>query len=198
MNEILQNIYQRRAVRKYKNIGVERHLIDDVIAAGTMAPSAKNEQSWKFYVLTDREKIKKLSKEIAHRAYHHLKDVSLKDIAQMTLSMFHFSTIKDLILRNDHVFYGAPVVIFITSPVHDEWGGLNTGMCAQNMMLAAQSLGLATCPIGFARMVSEVEDYYLLNIGSNEQIELALTLGYANEAPATPPRENRQVTYLDA
>lgn len=196
MNEVLSNIYHRRAVRRYKDIAVEKPLIDEIIAAGKMAPSAKNEQSWKFYVLTDREKILKLSKEIAHRAYHHLTDISLKEAAKMTLSFFHFSAIKDWLTQDDHVFYGAPVVVFITAPVNDEWGGLNTGMCAQNMMLAAQSLGLATCPVGFARMVTETTDYHLLQIPETETVELAVIVGYADEQPEPLPKTAHNVTYL--
>jgi len=196
MNDVIQNIYRRRAVRRYKDIVVEKALIDEVIAAGKMAPSAKNEQSWKFYVLTDRENIARLCKEIAHVAYRFLKDMSLKEVAKMTLSFFHFSAVKEFIAQEDHVFYGAPVVIFITAPEDDEWGPLNTGMCAQNMMLAAHSLGLATCPVGFARLAKDVKDYHLLKIGEHERLEIAVVLGYGDEQPEPHPRKENNILYL--
>ena len=58
MNEVLKTIYERRAVRKYKHVTVARELIDMLLDAGRMAPSAMNKQPWKFYVLTDQKKIK--------------------------------------------------------------------------------------------------------------------------------------------
>jgi nitroreductase len=68
MNDILKNIFERRAVRKYKNMTVPKDLIGILLDAGRMAPSAMNRQPWKFYVLTDSKKIKSFSKEIAEVA----------------------------------------------------------------------------------------------------------------------------------
>lgn len=62
MNPIIENIYHRRAVRKYKDLAVDRDVIDEIIMAGKMAPSAMNRQPWKFYVLTDREKLGKFQR----------------------------------------------------------------------------------------------------------------------------------------
>ena len=70
---ILNIIYERRAVRKYKNEPVERNIIEQVIDAGRMAPSAINKQPWQFYVLTNSETIKSFSKQIA--------EVALKEFA---------------------------------------------------------------------------------------------------------------------
>lgn len=42
VNETLQIIYTRRAVRKYKETVVAKELIEQIIDAGRMAPSAIN------------------------------------------------------------------------------------------------------------------------------------------------------------
>lgn len=196
MNEILRNIYARRAVRKYKNMTVPRDLIEIVLDAGRMAPSAMNRQPWKFYILTDSRKIKTFSKEIAHIAVKEIRHVSLKEAAKMTLSFFHLSTMIDFLQHEDHIFYGAPVVIFITTPKADEWGALDTGMCVQNMMLAAKAIGLDSCPVGFARFVTQTPDYYSLNIPDEEQIQLALVLGYGDEQPPIHERLENNAVYL--
>jgi len=49
------------------------------------------------------------------------------------------------------------VVIFIISPHDNEWASLDVGMCAQNIMLAAKSLGLDTCPVGFGKYVEKTK-----------------------------------------
>lgn len=60
----IEVIYTRRAVRKYKDVSVQKELIEKIIDAGRMAPSAMNQQSWNFYVVTDRALIESFSKAI--------------------------------------------------------------------------------------------------------------------------------------
>ncbi|MGN6178347.1 MAG: nitroreductase family protein [Mucilaginibacter sp.] len=195
MNQVIETITTRRAVRRYKELAVEKSVIDQVIEAGRWAPSAMNEQSWRFYVLTDSEKIHRLAGDIAHLAFR-LKDRTLGELKAAALSIFHFSGLKELLTQDDHIFYHAPVVVFITAPDDNEWTGLNTGMCAQNMMLAAKSLGLDSCPIGLARFVEKTAHYPDLQIPVGEHIELALVLGYGAQQPKPHPRITNNVTYL--
>ena len=196
MNETIKIIYERRAVRKYKNMSVSKYIIDTLLDAGRMAPSAMNRQPWKFYVLTDQKKIKTFSKEIAGIAIKQIKQVGLKEVAKMTLSFFHLSTMVDFLKNEDHIFYGAPVVIFITTPKADEWGALDVGMCAQNIMLAAKSLGMDSCPVGFAKFITQTKDYYLLNVPDTEQLHLAIIIGYGNEKPAIHERIENNAVFL--
>jgi nitroreductase len=196
MNEVLKHIFERRAVRKYKHMSVDKDVIEMLLDAGRMAPSAMNRQPWKFYVLSDRKKIKAFSKEIAAIAVKQIKHVSLKELAKMTLSFFHLSTMVHFLEQDDHIFYGAPVVIFITSPLKDEWGALDVGMCAQNIMLAAKSMGLDTCPVGFAKFVSQTKDYYQLNIPASEQVDLAIIVGYGDESPKSHERIENNAVFI--
>jgi nitroreductase len=196
MNDILKNIYERRAVRKYKDMPLSKELVDILLDAGRMAPSAMNRQPWKFYVLTNTGKIKTFSKEIAGLAVKELKHVSLKDAAKMALSYFHLSKMIDFIRNDDHIFYGAPVVIFITTPVNDEWAALDAGMCAQNIMLAAKALGLDSCPVGFAKFVTQTKDYYRLNIPDTEEVHLAIAVGYGDEQPVMHERIANNAVYI--
>ena len=55
MNEVLKIIYARRAVRKYNDKPLDRKIIEELLDAGRMAPSAINKQPWKFYILTKKE-----------------------------------------------------------------------------------------------------------------------------------------------
>ncbi len=196
MNQVIENIYQRRAVRKYKDVSVDREIIDELIMAGKMAPSAMNKQPWKFYVLTDPERIKKISKDIEKLALKKMKEHSVKEFAKLALSLFHFSAIKHFLSTADHVFYNAPVVIFISHQLGDEWGKIDVGMCAQNMMLAAKAMGLESCPVGFAKFVSDTPDYHLLKIPDTEEIDLAIVVGYGDDVPDMPKRTTDHVTYL--
>jgi nitroreductase len=196
-NEVLKVIYERRAVRKFKGKSVDESLIQQVLDAGRMAPSAINRQPWKFYVLTNRESIKLYSKEIAKSAAVNLIKSGIKNIMKTTVDALHMSRKMDFLKGEDPVFHGAPVVIFMVSPKDNEWAALDIGMCSQNIMLAAKSLGLDTCPVGLAKYVEQTNLYAQLNIPASEQVNLAIILGYGDEDPAIHERKKDNVVFIN-
>lgn len=58
----MNNIYHRVSIRKYKEKPVEKEKILSILRAAMQAPSATNQQPWEFYVVTNKEKLKELSK----------------------------------------------------------------------------------------------------------------------------------------
>lgn len=58
----MNEIFTRISVRKYEEKEVEEDKIERIMKAAMAAPSAGNQQPWEFYVVTDKEKIKELSK----------------------------------------------------------------------------------------------------------------------------------------
>lgn len=55
-NKVIQIISKRRSIRKYKPKAVSKSLIYEILKAGTLAPSSKNRQPWKFIVATTKSK----------------------------------------------------------------------------------------------------------------------------------------------
>jgi nitroreductase len=70
-------------------------------------------------------------------------------------------------------------------------------MCAQNMMLAAKSLGLDSCPIGFAKYIEQTLVYHKLEVPDGEDVQLAVILGYGDEKPEPHPRIKDNVLFID-
>ena len=197
MNEVIKNIYERRAVRKYTNKAVSKDIIEKLLDAGKMSPSATNKQPWKFYVVTSKEDIKLFSSEIAKVGMKSMAEMSLKKVASAIVSSItDLAHGIDFMKAKDPVFYGAPVVIFITSPIENEWAGLDIGMCSQNIILAAKSLGLDSCPIGFGKFVEKSKDYPKLNIPQTEQVQIAIVIGYGNEIPEVHKRKKDNVVWV--
>ena len=58
----MNGIFHRISVRKYEDRPIEKEKIMEILRAGMQAPSACNQQPWEFFVVTDKEKIQKLSK----------------------------------------------------------------------------------------------------------------------------------------
>lgn len=196
MNEILKTIHERRAVRKYQDRPVTRELIDQVIDAGRVAPSAMNRQPWSFYVVTDPEMIRRMSSQIAKASVVVMAKTGLREIIRSASGLLHAVAGMKFFQSDDFVFHGAPVVIFLTAPADNEWAPIDIGMCCQNMSLAAKSLGLDTCPVGFGKFVEQTKSYAELRIPDGEKVILSLILGYGDEKPEPHPKRRNNVFYI--
>lgn len=167
--DVMDAVYGRRAVRLYEDWKLDVRTIEQLIDAAIHAPSAMNEQPWSFAVVQD----KALLKRISERA----KAFWLERSGSPLASPFH------------DVFYGAGTLIVICARP-SEWSA-NEDCClaAQNLMLAAHGLGLATCPIGLAReALNEPEFRRELALPDDHTAVFPVVVGYPREAPAPPPR----------
>ena len=196
-NETLKTIFERRAVRKYLPIMVDDDIIEKVLDACRMAPSAMNGQPWRFYIVTHSDTIALFSKEIAKVTSKVVLKAAVKHPIQTIKTFLHFSPGQIGLESKDPIFHGAPVVIFISSPKDNEWAGLDIGMCAQNMMLAAKSLGLDTCPIGFAKYIEQTPVFHRLEVPGGEEVQLAVILGYGDEKPEPHSRVKNNAIFID-
>jgi nitroreductase len=196
INETLQLIYKRRSVRKYKDKAVEEDKIIAIIDAGRMAPSAINRQPWKFYILTKMDDIEAFENETAKAATKGILSSGLKNIMKSLADGFRLLHGIDFMKAKNPIFHGAPVVVFITSPKDNEWAALDIGMCSQNMMLAAKSIGLDSCPVGLGKYVEQTDLYSKLNVSKSDHVNLALIFGYSDETPEVHERKKDNVFYI--
>ena len=97
-------------------------------------------------------------------------------------------------------FYGAPALICVCTPAKGG-GELDAGLLGENMMLAAQSLGLGTCclggPVRFL-VSNEKCKFFLdrLDIPADYKLNYILAIGYPDEEPAAKPRDASKVKYI--
>lgn len=52
---MLEEVWKRQSIRKYQNRPVEKEKIEELLRAAMNAPTARNTQSWRFLVVTNRE-----------------------------------------------------------------------------------------------------------------------------------------------
>lgn len=194
MNYILENIKSRRSVRSYLDQKVPKRLIEEVLEAGRSAPSALNKQPWEFVVVTNKALIEKLSlstRKTAKKVYALLPFLKLfkPDLRdERTIAAIRKTAGTD----HDTVFYNAPAIIFIVSRHSDGWVPIDCALAAQNMMLSAHSLGLGSCFIGRASMLSR-DRRLLKKIGIRRGYRIYTTLifGYPKEFPKTTPQRRK-------
>lgn len=195
--DLYKLIESRKSIRKYKKEPVPPEVLERILNAGMHAPSGKNRQNWRFFVVQGKKRDEYLK-------YSQKSWLGIKDILQNKLkpSLYEFTE------RFFYTLGDAPVIIFCYS-VNDKEERYHTSvgsvyMAVENMILAAVAEGLGTCPMGAPLEIKEEVDEFL-NISSvslkpGEEIELlcALVVGYPDHEPPKAPRqtENR-VTYLE-
>ena len=59
---VIEVLKARRSVRLYGRAPVPRHIIEDIIDCGRLAPSATNTQPWEFVVVTDPDTLLRIAK----------------------------------------------------------------------------------------------------------------------------------------
>lgn len=118
MSDLLDIIKGRRSIRKYQEKEVPDQAIAQMLEAARWAPSAANNQPWRFVVLKDPQ----LKEEVVR-------------------------TFQGLAAINSFV-KSAPLIFLIYVESSHRWVELDCGMACQNLMLEAHSLGLGTCFIG--------------------------------------------------
>lgn len=68
--ELKEVLLTRRSVRKFKEEPLSEEIILELLRAAMSAPSACNKQPWEFYVVTNQDKIRELSKSSMFSRYN--------------------------------------------------------------------------------------------------------------------------------
>lgn len=184
-NEVLKAIYQRRSVRNFCPDDVPDDAIKEIIRAGTFAPSAMNTQPWRFVVIRDRDMIKKLSDKAKELWVEQSKNMQSLDLQRLA----------DMVSRpNFNLFYNAPLLIMIFADSRGFMPQVDCAMAAQNMMLAAWSLGLGSCYIGLAQPLERVAGIMKeLGVSEKHRLVASLIFGFPADGVLEAPERNRDV-----
>ncbi|MHC1592417.1 MAG: nitroreductase family protein [Candidatus Helarchaeales archaeon] len=210
--DILKVLRARRSIRQYKQDDLPRDKIEAVLEAMRYAPSASNEQSWSYIVITDPVKKQLLIDKTMDML------VLLKKLLKIAplIRVFLPANLRKMVDRpstrpsleriiseynngRDPVFHGAPCVIILHSPKYGHLAGNDAGLAFMHGMLAAQSLGLGTCWIGFAQEMlyrnKKVRKW--LGVPKGEHVWGVMTLGVpAVKYSRVPPREPLRIKWL--
>lgn len=184
-NPVLEAIKSRRAVRSYLDKPVPESAVETLLEAATYAPSAINIQPWKFTVVTSKAEMKHLSDTVKPAVIRTLPDVGNAALSALKKNL------KDPLFN---IFYDAPLLIFVSGE-KGRYDVYDCSMAAQNMMLAAYSLGIGSCWIGTAvALANEPKTKEELGVPDDHQVHAAIVFGYPkNGFPQAPPKHPPQI-----
>ena len=126
MNEVMQAILSRRSVRQFTDQEVPREVLQDLAQAALHAPSGMGKKTWKFTVVTNREKIRQLAKIMG-----------------------------EVLGRDGYNMYD-PTALIIPSNLKESPFGKEDNACAlENIFLAAHSYGVGSVWINQMRDICD-------------------------------------------
>ena len=173
---VLDAIKARRSVRAFTDQPIARAELEKLVEAGRWAPTGKDRQSFRFTVLTDREKIQDLARAVA----------------------LHFAWTRG----KNYNFYD-PVALILVSNERENTNGLADCSCAlQNIFLMASELGIGSCWINQLKYICDEEDIRprldALRIPGDHIVWGMAALGYpAKPVPAEGAPRKSEVVYID-
>ena len=189
MNRVIESIRKRRSIRAYDAKPVPRELVNTVIEAGNEAPSAMNSQPWRFVVVEGPAVKRKLLGAALPQAKKITEQVKDVDPERYEMIKKRYAELPD------PVYYSAPTVIFVIG--NGRYAAHSCPLACENMMLAAHSLGLGSCWVGFGAMVTEDGSVRkLLDLKEGDAIFGPILLGYPMGQAMRPPKKEPKVTWL--
>ena len=187
--EFYELLKKRTSVRKFKSTPVDREVIERLLNAAMQAPSGKNRQNWRFFVLQGKKRDEYL--EFSKKSWSGIKDI-LKE--RLKPSLYEFTE------RFFYTLGDAPVVILCYSMnSKDEKYKTSIGsvyMAVENLNLATVAEGLGGCTMGAPLEISKEIDQFLelVDLPEYKSNELELLCAYVLGHPDhEPPKAKRQI-----
>lgn len=176
-NEVVKTIMARRSVRKYTQHPIEDVKLNEILRCGINAPNGMFKQSWQVRVVRNKELLAKIDAGFAAEREKMGKPGKGK------------------------AFYGAPCLIFIAYDPNYDLSQVDCGLLGENIILAAQSMGLGTCCLGqLTRFITSEEAkelYAELDFPDTHKLLYAISLGYPAENPKAKPRDMGKVKFIN-
>lgn len=178
--EVIKN---RRTVRKFKPNPVPRQHILKILDAAHFAPSAMNEQAWKFLVIQDRDKLNRLKKEAASWYLTRFK-------RSQNLPKEEFDSVEKRIKGLLENVLSAPVYVAVLVDIHSKYPAEHIycgTLAAENLFIAARSLGYGT---GFYTTFfpnDEMKKFF--NIPEQYRLICFTPIGIPEKWPEMPPKK---------
>ncbi len=188
-NPVIENILMRRSIRDYLETPLSEQSIRKIIDAGRYAPTGLNLQPWRFVVVQNKEMLKKLS--------NYAQPILVKNLeGRNDAGAVNF--LKRVQDKNFNLFYNAPVLILVIGSKNNALTDYDCSMCAGNMMLAAQSLGIGSCWIGGAAVIQHSEELMEeLKITKDYKIVAPLIFGYPKTMPPIPEKRDPVIFWIE-
>jgi len=181
--DTVNNILKRRSIRRYKSEQIPADTLKEIINCGINAPSALNMQPWQIRVIRSQDMLQRLNGSFVDWARGKELPGSASRACEEGFSVFH----------------NAPTLLIVAADTSNHYAEGDCGMFTQNILLAANSLGVGTCVIGsMAASINESPDIRrdMLHLTDKYKVLFGIAMGYADECPDAKQRESSKVEWI--
>ncbi|HGS5804355.1 TPA: oxygen-insensitive NADPH nitroreductase [Vibrio parahaemolyticus] len=169
MNSTIQTILGHRSIRKFTSQPIDKEQLETILQAGLAASSSSMLQVVSIVRVTDTEKRSQLAKFAGNQAY-------VESAAEFLVFCIDYQRHASI---NPDVQADFTELTLI--------GAVDSGIMAQNCLLAAESMGLGGVYIGGLRNNAQQVDE-LLGLPQNTAILFGMCLGHPDQNPEVKPR----------
>lgn len=186
MNPVMNTILTRRSVRSFEERQIPEESLNQILLAGSYAPSGRNLQTWKFTAVQNPQVMAGINTAIRNA----LRAVTIEKDTHPYVSF-----LKAKAEREDSEFlFRAPTYVIVSNQRENVNALADTAVALENMMLAAHSFGIGSCWLNHLPGLTHhpvirslMEE---LAIPEDHDIYGTLALGWPKNAlPAASPRK---------
>ena len=181
---MIDGILSRRSVRSFLSRKIDKETIDLLLQCAVSAPTAMHEEPCEFVVIQDSERLKEIS-DIARPLFIQLLHAAGHNGGRSA----HNFTDPDFDL-----FYGAGALVVICSSQTGRFVDADCWLAAENLMLAAGSMGLGSCVIGSVVDALNLPDIKA-SLGITEQVRAIapIIIGFPNDSAPKSTRHEPKI-----
>ena len=172
MNAVIQNMIERRSIRRFTEEQIPEETLNEILTAGLWAPCAGGRQAVKIVVMqsnTSNASLGRINRNLFGAAR------SAPKPGQEQISIAEDSSIPN-------AFYDAPTVLALFTPNNYPNSIQDCVVTAENIMLAAWSLGIGSVYIARGEKTFESEEGQALmkkwGLGEEYQCHSLIPLGF--------------------
>ena len=192
-NSFLNLVLNRRSIRRFKEKVIPKDLIEKLLKVGKYSPTGSNSENVFYTIVQDKSIVATISKHITNKMIkftNMLEDLQGRAFLKKSMLKEEFNQAienlpktKRILERIEHgidfwCWNGELIVIHGDKVV----GGMptNSSLAAAHIMLAAETLGLGTCSLGYLTyFINESQTIReLIKIPPNHIVGYSLTMGY--------------------
>jgi coenzyme F420-0:L-glutamate ligase/coenzyme F420-1:gamma-L-glutamate ligase len=192
-DQLLALIRSRRSIRRFSDRTVSHDDLMRLLEAARWAPSNHNRQPWNFLIIEDRQQLRQLAEAVRQDLTERMK--SLPEAAGAYLNEFidyttFFAAAPALVmaLHKRPVSVSAPLLAGVRNPELVSGEPLSVAMAVQNLLLAAQALGLGACVLTGPLLVPEAVTRALA-LPPGHDLTCLVAVGHPAESPPPPRRK---------
>ncbi|WP_238898998.1 NADPH-dependent oxidoreductase [Clostridium sp. YIM B02500] len=174
MNNTIENIKNHRSIRQYLDKDISDEIIDEIIKASQAMPNSINGQQTTVIAIRDKAKKEKLAELVGNQEY----------VAKAPVFLVFVMDFYRTYLAGEKTGYKQIIHEDIESALV---GAVDSGITLGAAIIAAESLGLGTVPIGGIRKNPE-EVIELLDLPKYTFPLVGLAIGYPSDESHTKPR----------